>query len=181
MKWLRPSKGARVPERLHIGYLALSLACSWQCSPASTWAASAPGATGTPETAQRCRRHRFRTSLDAVRHPGSPQPLLKWFPRAGCRREVANSPRRERRANAARTGVGEADSFGKETLARIRRSVAADYVVVGSYLLLGQTLRVDLRLQDARAARPSLPCPTVESKPTCLSSSPERAPVFAKC
>ena len=49
--------------------------------------------------------------------------------------------------------LSEGDSFGKETLARIRSNLGADYVVVGSYLATGadQTIRLDLRLQDAVA------------------------------
>jgi serine/threonine protein kinase/tetratricopeptide (TPR) repeat protein len=43
----------------------------------------------------------------------------------------------------------DADSFGKETLARIRQNLRSDDVVLGSYIPLGGGLiRVDLRLQD---------------------------------
>jgi tetratricopeptide (TPR) repeat protein len=43
------------------------------------------------------------------------------------------------------------DSLAPDTLARIRRLCGADFVVLGSYLSLGQGgLRVDLRLQDAQ-------------------------------
>ncbi|HEV2380410.1 MAG TPA: winged helix-turn-helix domain-containing protein [Terriglobia bacterium] len=49
----------------------------------------------------------------------------------------------------------EADSYAGDTLARIRKNLGADYVVLGSYLDLGQAaggqVRLDLRLQDARA------------------------------
>src|SRR5262249_16769530 len=49
-------------------------------------------------------------------------------------------------------GLGDADSFGASSLARIRTILGADYVVTGSYLALGEgvdaRLRVDLRLQD---------------------------------
>jgi serine/threonine protein kinase/tetratricopeptide (TPR) repeat protein len=48
----------------------------------------------------------------------------------------------------------EADSYAGDTLARIRKSLGTDYVVLGSYLDLGQAgggqVRLDLRLQDAR-------------------------------
>ena len=48
----------------------------------------------------------------------------------------------------------EADSYAADTLARIHQALGADYVVVGSYLDLGQTagaqVRLDLRLQDTR-------------------------------
>jgi TolB-like protein len=43
----------------------------------------------------------------------------------------------------------EADSYGRETLARIRQNLDAEDVVVGSYILLGKDqVRLDLRLQD---------------------------------
>ena len=46
----------------------------------------------------------------------------------------------------------ETDSFGKETLVRIRQSVGADDVVSGSYIPVGDDqIRLDLRLQDAVA------------------------------
>jgi hypothetical protein len=46
----------------------------------------------------------------------------------------------------------DADSFGSETLKRIRQNLGSDNVVLGSYLPLGNgQLRVDLRLQDAVA------------------------------
>jgi eukaryotic-like serine/threonine-protein kinase len=48
--------------------------------------------------------------------------------------------------------LAEADSFGKETLLRIRRNLGTDLVVPGSYLALGEKsggkIRVDFRLQD---------------------------------
>jgi serine/threonine protein kinase/tetratricopeptide (TPR) repeat protein len=46
----------------------------------------------------------------------------------------------------------EADSYGRETLARIRESLNTDEVVVGSFVPLGKDqIRLDLRLQDAVA------------------------------
>jgi tetratricopeptide (TPR) repeat protein len=46
----------------------------------------------------------------------------------------------------------DADSFGKETLTRIRQNLQSDNVVLGSYIPLGGGLiRVDLRLQDTVA------------------------------
>jgi tetratricopeptide (TPR) repeat protein/predicted Ser/Thr protein kinase len=46
----------------------------------------------------------------------------------------------------------EADSYGRETLARIRENLNADAVVVGSFVPLGKDqIRLDLRLQDAVA------------------------------
>jgi len=46
----------------------------------------------------------------------------------------------------------DAESYGKETLSRIRTNLGAEDVVVGSYLALGNgQLRTDLRLQDAVA------------------------------
>ena len=51
--------------------------------------------------------------------------------------------------------LGEAHTYSKETLAKIRNYLGADYVVTGSYLTAGQgadgELRLDLRLQDARS------------------------------
>lgn len=46
----------------------------------------------------------------------------------------------------------DADSYGRETLARIRENLNADAVVIGSYIPLGKDqIRLDLRLQDAIA------------------------------
>jgi serine/threonine protein kinase len=49
--------------------------------------------------------------------------------------------------------LAETDSFGKETLSRIRRHLGTDLIVLGSYLALadkaGRRIRVDFRLQDA--------------------------------
>ena len=46
----------------------------------------------------------------------------------------------------------DADSYGKETLARIRTNLATDDVVLGSYVPLGGgRIRLDLRLQDTQA------------------------------
>jgi tetratricopeptide (TPR) repeat protein len=46
----------------------------------------------------------------------------------------------------------DADSYGRETLAKIRETLDADEVVVGSYVPLGKDqIRLDLRLQDAAA------------------------------
>lgn len=44
----------------------------------------------------------------------------------------------------------EADSFSPKTLGRIRQNLGSDDVVVGSYVVLGGDLRLDLRLQDTR-------------------------------
>ena len=49
--------------------------------------------------------------------------------------------------------LGDADSLGRDTLARLRTLLGTDAVVVGSYATLagpqGRTIRLDLRLQDA--------------------------------
>ncbi len=49
--------------------------------------------------------------------------------------------------------LAAADSYGTDTLARIRRNLGADLVVLGSYVALGEPsggqIRLDLRLQDA--------------------------------
>jgi tetratricopeptide (TPR) repeat protein len=51
--------------------------------------------------------------------------------------------------------LADADSFAGDTLARIRRSLGTDLVVLGSYLALGEKgsdrIRLDLRVQDAVA------------------------------
>jgi TolB-like protein len=50
--------------------------------------------------------------------------------------------------------LAETDSFGAETLARIRANLGCDLVVLGSYLDLGESgggkIRLDLHLQDAQ-------------------------------
>jgi eukaryotic-like serine/threonine-protein kinase len=50
----------------------------------------------------------------------------------------------------------QVDSLGPESLVRIRKNLGTDYVVAGSYALLGDEangpLRLDLRLQDTRSA-----------------------------
>jgi eukaryotic-like serine/threonine-protein kinase len=52
----------------------------------------------------------------------------------------------------ASLALPDADSFGKETLTRIRQNLQSDDVVLGSYIPLGGGLiRVDLRLQDTVA------------------------------
>ena len=52
-------------------------------------------------------------------------------------------------------GISEADTLGKETLARVRRNTGADLVLLGSYLAIGPAeggpIRLDLRLQDTAA------------------------------
>jgi serine/threonine protein kinase/tetratricopeptide (TPR) repeat protein len=51
--------------------------------------------------------------------------------------------------------LSDADSFGKETLSRIRNHLGSDLVILGSYLALGKDaggrIRFDLRLQDTMA------------------------------
>jgi serine/threonine protein kinase/tetratricopeptide (TPR) repeat protein len=52
----------------------------------------------------------------------------------------------------ASLALPDADSFGEQTLTRIRQNLGSDDVVLGSYLSLGNgLLRLDLRLQDAVA------------------------------
>ncbi len=45
----------------------------------------------------------------------------------------------------------EADSFGRDTLARIRKHLGSDLVVLGTFLESGNQIRLDFRLQDAIA------------------------------
>jgi tetratricopeptide (TPR) repeat protein/tRNA A-37 threonylcarbamoyl transferase component Bud32 len=51
--------------------------------------------------------------------------------------------------------IPEADTLGKETLARVRKNSGADLVLLGSYLAIGPgeggSIRLDLRLQDTAA------------------------------
>jgi len=51
--------------------------------------------------------------------------------------------------------LSDADSLGRDSLARLRTNLGTDYVVLGSYLDLGKQaggqIRLDLRLQDATA------------------------------
>ncbi len=49
----------------------------------------------------------------------------------------------------------ETDSLAPDTLARVRKNLGSDFVVVGSYLDLGagSDIRVDLRLQDAKTGQ----------------------------
>jgi eukaryotic-like serine/threonine-protein kinase len=53
-------------------------------------------------------------------------------------------------------GLGEEESYSPETLARIRRNVGADLVVLGSYLALGSgadaSIRLDVRVQRTGSA-----------------------------
>jgi eukaryotic-like serine/threonine-protein kinase len=51
----------------------------------------------------------------------------------------------------ASLALPDADSFGEQTLTRIRQNLGSDDVVLGSYLSLGKQLRLDLRLQDTVA------------------------------
>ncbi len=52
--------------------------------------------------------------------------------------------------------LAEAESFAPDTLRRIKKNLGTDYVVLGSYVLLGEPatgkLRIDLRLQDTASA-----------------------------
>ncbi len=64
-------------------------------------------------------------------------------------RTVAGENVAQMKANLA---LPDADSYGRETLAKIRANLNADEVVVGSYVPLGKDqIRLDLRLQDAVA------------------------------
>ena len=51
--------------------------------------------------------------------------------------------------------LAESDSFARDTLARIRKNLGTDLVVLGSYMALGEKgndrIRLDLRVQDAAA------------------------------
>jgi serine/threonine protein kinase/tetratricopeptide (TPR) repeat protein len=47
--------------------------------------------------------------------------------------------------------LADADSFASDTLARITTSLGSDVVVFGSYAVIGDAIRFDVRMQDARA------------------------------
>ncbi|HVQ16751.1 MAG TPA: protein kinase, partial [Vicinamibacterales bacterium] len=47
--------------------------------------------------------------------------------------------------------LADADSFASDTLARINASLGSDIVVFGSYAVIGDAIRFDVRMQDARA------------------------------
>jgi len=72
--------------------------------------------------------------------------------------------------------IGEARAFSLQTLARLRKNLAVDYVVTGSYLEVGpegaSQLRLDARLQDARTGEvvASLPETGTESQLIALLS-----------
>ncbi len=46
--------------------------------------------------------------------------------------------------------LDDADSFAADTLARINTSLGTDVVVFGSYAVIGDSIRFDVRMQDAR-------------------------------
>jgi tetratricopeptide (TPR) repeat protein/tRNA A-37 threonylcarbamoyl transferase component Bud32 len=47
--------------------------------------------------------------------------------------------------------LADADSFASDTLMRISTSLGSDIVVFGSYAVIGDAIRFDVRMQDARA------------------------------
>jgi tetratricopeptide (TPR) repeat protein/tRNA A-37 threonylcarbamoyl transferase component Bud32 len=47
--------------------------------------------------------------------------------------------------------LADADSFAADTLTRINTSLGSDVVVFGSYAVIGDAIRFDVRMQDARA------------------------------
>jgi len=47
--------------------------------------------------------------------------------------------------------LADADSFASDTLTRINTSLGSDIVVFGSYAVIGDAIRFDVRMQDARA------------------------------
>jgi tetratricopeptide (TPR) repeat protein/tRNA A-37 threonylcarbamoyl transferase component Bud32 len=47
--------------------------------------------------------------------------------------------------------LADADSFASDTLMRINTSLGSDIVVFGSYAVVGDAIRFDVRMQDARA------------------------------
>ena len=47
--------------------------------------------------------------------------------------------------------LADADSFASDTLARINANLGSDLVVFGSYAVIGEKIRFDVRMQDTRA------------------------------
>jgi tetratricopeptide (TPR) repeat protein/tRNA A-37 threonylcarbamoyl transferase component Bud32 len=47
--------------------------------------------------------------------------------------------------------LADADTFASDTLAKINTSLGSDIVVFGSYAVIGDAIRFDVRMQDARA------------------------------
>ena len=74
--------------------------------------------------------------------------------------------------------IPEADTLGKETLARVRRNTGADLVLLGSYLAIGPgeggPIRLDLRLQDTVAGE-TIAVVSERARPPTSTRSP-RAP-----
>ena len=68
----------------------------------------------------------------------------------------------------------DAESYGKETLDRIRNNLGADLVVLGSYLAVGDSrqkaIRLDLRLQDAVAGETLVLVTEQGTEASCLIS-----------
>jgi TolB-like protein len=49
--------------------------------------------------------------------------------------------------------LGDSDSLSAETLQRVRADLGADVVVLGSYVSLGERIRIDLRVQEATSGQ----------------------------
>jgi len=70
-------------------------------------------------------------------------------------REIRTVPGESVARAKVELGLADADTYSKETLEKIRKNLGADLVVVGSYVAMSgasNTLRVDLRIQDAATA-----------------------------
>ncbi|MEK7405649.1 MAG: tetratricopeptide repeat protein [Acidobacteriota bacterium] len=65
--------------------------------------------------------------------------------------------------------VSEAESLGKDSLARIRKNLGSDFVVLGAYLAVGGKVRLDLRLQDAAAGETIAVVTETGSEPDLLN------------
>jgi tetratricopeptide (TPR) repeat protein/TolB-like protein len=66
--------------------------------------------------------------------------------------------------------LGGAESLARDTLARVGSHIGADFVVLGSYLALGEKgadqVRLDLRLQDTRSGETLIAVPATGSEAT---------------
>lgn len=122
--------------------------------PAPAPTPAAPAAAEAPASATKPRR-----SVAVLGFKNLGQPQANWMSTAIAemlRTELAagGGVRTVAGENVARMklelSLAETDSLAPDTLSRIRTLIAADYVVLGSYLALGKDkLRIDLRLQDA--------------------------------
>jgi TolB-like protein len=74
--------------------------------------------------------------------------------------------------------LADAESYARETLDRIRVNLGTDLVVLGSYVTIGQRIRLDLRVQNTAEGAASIVVSEPAAKASCSTSCPARARVF---